>query len=108
MEQQLLKRLERVGEHALEQNDDPVRDVGDEGVDNEGKEQQFRQADADSTTLGQVREALRRIENGTFGKCLADGKVIEEKRLLAIPWTPYCLKHEQLLEGPVSRRTPTF
>jgi DnaK suppressor protein len=108
MEQQLLKPLDQVGEKAREQVHDSARDVGDEGVDNEGKEQQFAETNTDSATLDQVREALKRIENGTFGKCQFDGQAIEEKRLEAIPWTRYCLKHKQLLEGPQSRQTPTL
>ena len=88
MEQQLSIRLERVGEQARKREDDPVRHVGDEGVENQGKEQQFTQANANSTTLVEVREALKRIENGTFGKCLADGQVTEDNRVEAMPWTP--------------------
>jgi DnaK suppressor protein len=62
----------------------------------------------DSTTLNQVRDALKRIEEGTFGKCVIDGGAIEEKRLQAMPWTPYCLKHEQILEKEQPRRMPTL
>lgn len=67
MEQQLSIRLERVSEQARKQEDDPVRHVGDEGVQNQRKEQQFTQGNANSTTLDGVREALKRFENGTFG-----------------------------------------
>jgi RNA polymerase-binding transcription factor DksA len=38
---------------------------------------------------------------------VVDGAPIEEKRLEAVPWTPYCLKHQQLLEG-ASRPKPTL
>ena len=56
--------------------------------------------------LNQVRDALARIENGTYGHCLADGGPIDTKRLEAIPWTPYCLKHQELLKaGPSPRPT---
>jgi DnaK suppressor protein len=55
-----------------------------------------------------VRVALERIENGTFGICLVDNDPIEEKRLKAIPWTPYCLKHQQLMEKSRLVRTPTL
>ena len=51
---------------------------------------------------------LEKIKNGTFGKCLADGKQIPEKRLNAIPWTPYCLKHEKELEIVKGVQTPTL
>ena len=33
---------------------------------------------------------------------------IEEPRLEAMPWTPYCLKHAQRLEVAASPRTPTL
>lgn len=67
MEQQLSIRLERVSKQVRKQEDDPVRYVGDEGVENQGKEQQFTQWNANSTTLDGVREALKRIGTGTVG-----------------------------------------
>jgi hypothetical protein len=33
-------------------------------------------------------------------------RTIEERRLEAVPWTPYCLKREQRLEVAASTRTP--
>ena len=107
-EQDLVVRRKQAGASAREPGDEPARDAGDESVNNERKEEQFRDADADWTVLNHVREALERIENGTFGKCLVDGETIEEKRLEAIPWTPYCLKHQQQLEGARPPRTPTL
>jgi len=99
-EQELSTRVKQAGASARESNDAPVGDAGDASVDNERKEAQLRDADTDWMMLNQVREALARIDNGTFGTCVIDGGPIEEKRLEAIPWTPYCLKHQQELEGP--------
>jgi DnaK suppressor protein len=48
-----------------------------------------------SDVLLDVREALERIENGTYGKCLDCGRPIEEKRLKAVPWARYCLEDQQ-------------
>ena len=67
----------------------------------------FRDADADWAVLNQVREALDRMEHGTFGQCLADGEAIEEQRLDAVPWTSYCLKHVQLRDAATQSGTPT-
>ncbi len=39
---------------------------------------------------------------------VVDGGPIEEKRLEAIPWAAYCLKHEKLLETSQSVATPTL
>ena len=45
---------------------------------------------------------------GTFGRCVVDGGAIDDKRLQAVPWTPYCQKHQQALEEQRRLRTPTL
>jgi DnaK suppressor protein len=55
-----------------------------------------------------VRAALRRIELGIYGICVVDGCPIDEQRLNAVPWTPYCRKHQQMLEEARGIRTPTL
>jgi RNA polymerase-binding transcription factor DksA len=55
-----------------------------------------------------VRAALRRIEDGTYGRCVVDGEPIGEKRLEAVPWTPYCLQHQAELEERARIRTPSL
>jgi len=49
-------------------------------------------------TISEVMDAIRRIENGTYGICEVTGKPIEEKRLQAIPWARYSLEGQQELE----------
>jgi DnaK suppressor protein len=82
-----------------EQLVDTAADVGDASVADESESEDFTEAELDTTTLQQVQAALRRIENGTFGRCLVDGGPIELKRLDAIPWAPYCARHQKLLEA---------
>ena len=48
--------------------------------------------------LTEVEEALKRIDEGTYGRCIVGGELIPEKRLEAIPWTSRCLKHEEQAE----------
>ena len=48
--------------------------------------------------LTQVQEALRRIDEGTYGKCVNCGQPIPEKRLEAIPWAARDVKCEEQLE----------
>jgi DnaK suppressor protein len=107
-EQRLSGILKQTVDSAREPAVEPVKDWSDEGVTDESGGELFAEADKESKTLKQVRDALERIEKGTFGKCLADGKPIPEKRLNAIPWTPYCLKHEQELEIVKDVQTPTL
>lgn len=107
-EQELSARVERAMAGARDPGDAAAHDIGDESVADELKEEQFAEAEADRMVLSQVRDALKRIDDGTFGTCVVDGKPIEESRLQAMPWTPYCLKHQQLREGAGPSRTPSL
>jgi DnaK suppressor protein len=106
LETQLSARTERSHEAARAQVLDAPGDIGDVSLAGEGKTKAFTEAELDATVLRQVRDALRRIEEGTFGRCVVDGGSIEPKRLEAVPWTPYCLKHQRLLEAASQPRTP--
>jgi RNA polymerase-binding transcription factor DksA len=46
-------------------------------------------------TLRQIDDALKRIDDGTYGVCEIDNKPIPEDRLRAIPWTTRCIEHAQ-------------
>jgi DnaK suppressor protein len=107
LEQQLVERLGREIETARDARDDQP-DAGDLAHVDELKEEYFALAETDSAILQQVRAALKRIDDGTFGTCVVDGGRIEEPRLQAVPWTPYCLKHQQELEEQLRLRTPTL
>lgn len=60
----------------------------------ESKESLFQEATAEWSVYSQVRNALQRIEEGTYGKCLDCGRQIEAHRLESVPWTPYCFEHQ--------------
>lgn len=52
-------------------------------------------ATARTSTLEDVSDALQRIEEGSFGVCVLCEKPIERARLVAVPWTKYCLHHQE-------------
>jgi len=52
----------------------------------------LRIKDRERKLIMKVKEALDRIENGTFGICETCGKPISEKRLLARPVTTQCIE----------------
>ena len=107
IEASLSNRVARKHGNALAQTLQEPGDTGDASVADAGEDESFTEADADAVQLQQVKDALRRIDDGTFGRCVVDGKPIEPKRLEAEPWTPYCLEHQQRLEQG-SRPTPTL
>jgi len=77
---------------------DGVGDWSDGAVVDEDKSLAVSEAAMSSDLLDEVRAALTRIEDGSFGMCAADGKPIEEKRLKHVPWAKYCLKHQEEIE----------
>jgi DnaK suppressor protein len=107
LEVSLAKGVERKRADARSQTLREPGDAADGSVADEGEDQSFREADLEAAQLQQVRDALRRIDDGTFGRCVVDGKPIEAKRLDAEPWTPYCLEHQQRVEQG-SRRPTTL
>ena len=108
LERDLAARTARETNLGREQSNQGVADVGDAGVAEEDASADFNEAELDSTVLSLVRDALRRIEAGTFGLCVVDGQPIEPKRLESSPWVPYCLKHQTLLEAAARHRFPTM
>lgn len=46
----------------------------------------------------EIDEALKRIEDGTYGICQASGKPIAKSRLNAIPYAKYTKKYQEKLE----------
>ncbi len=57
----------------------------------------LQMADYDKEKLQLLDKALEKIANGSYGICEGLNKPIEEKRLDAIPWTPYCIEYAQTL-----------
>lgn len=47
---------------------------------------------AERDLLEQIRSALRRIEDGTFGRCVQCHKEIADQRLRALPYTAVCVQ----------------
>jgi DnaK suppressor protein len=43
-----------------------------------------------ATELAQASAALRRLDEGAYGLCQECGEPIDERRLLALPATPFC------------------
>jgi DnaK suppressor protein len=107
LEASLSRGTTRDVESGREQLIDTAADAGDASVADESESEDFTEAQLDATILQQVQDALRRIENGTYGQCLIDGGPIDPKRLDAVPWAPYCIRHQKLLEA-ASRPKPTL
>jgi DnaK suppressor protein len=52
----------------------------------------IRNVDRESNLLRQVKAALRRIHDGSFGTCIDCEAAISPKRLAAVPWASRCIQ----------------
>jgi DnaK suppressor protein len=48
--------------------------------------------------LRDVREALLRIQEGSFGACLNCEQDIHPKRLAAVPWAQFCIRCQEAMD----------
>ena len=55
----------------------------------------IRNLDRESGLLREIRSALRRIDEGTFGTCLHCEEEISRRRLEAVPWARLCLQCQE-------------
>src|SRR6202012_47977 len=62
------------------------------------RELAIRNLDRESNLLRNVRAALRRIEEGSFGVCLHCEEDISPKRLAAVPWTAFCIRCQEVAD----------
>jgi DnaK suppressor protein len=59
----------------------------------------FRFRERDSNLIRKIREALKRIDDETFGICDQCGRKISEKRLQVRPIATLCIKCKEKQEG---------
>jgi DnaK suppressor protein len=56
-----------------------------------------------SELLRDIQAGLRRIEDGTFGTCTNCQETIGRNRLVAVPWTPFCIRCQEVVDRGAAR-----
>ncbi|MEW6161775.1 MAG: TraR/DksA C4-type zinc finger protein [Nitrospirota bacterium] len=81
---------------------DTALDNGDWSIVNLSQDVSLKQLSTHRETLLKIDEALRKLDEGTYGKCEDCGEDINEERLKVLPFAIYCRdcqeKREQLEE----------
>ena len=96
-------------EHLLNESQELVRDsktpvgapgshMADVATDEAQRDLDLGLLSAEQNALFEIGEALRRIEDGTYGICELSGKPIPKARLEAVPWTRFTAGVEAELE----------
>jgi DnaK suppressor protein len=78
--------------------DDGIQDLADKAYSAYSKELNFSLSDGERNLLMLIEEAFTRMNDGSYGTCTNCSTVIGEKRLQAVPWTPFCIDCQELQE----------
>ena len=85
----LLKdRVQQISE-AAEPLRAPSMHLADSATDELDHQLAIAELNAEQSMLYEVDQAIRRILDGTYGKCERTGKPIQAARLRAVPWSPF-------------------
>src|SRR3954453_1875319 len=76
---------------AIEKTPDAIDEVQLAGE----RELAIRNLDRESNLLRNVKGALGRLADGSYGVCMHCEEDIKIKRLDAVPWTKYCIKCQE-------------
>ncbi|HKY27610.1 MAG TPA: TraR/DksA family transcriptional regulator [Pyrinomonadaceae bacterium] len=93
---------------ALELSDDGVKDSSDFSVMDVNKELALSLGDRESQMVADIDQALLRIREGSYGICARCGKLIDEKRLEAIPTARYDAACQAQIEAAMETDTPSL
>lgn len=78
--------------------------MADQATDNYDREFALNLADNGQEVLYKIDEALKRIEEKTFGVCLECSKPINKARLKVVPFAEYCVPCQSTSEKNNTRR----
>lgn len=78
--------------------------MADQGTDNMEREMSFAHSSKGRRLVYHIDEALRRLDEGTYGKCHSCGKQIQVPRLKAVPHARLCIDCKTAEEGKSTGR----
>jgi DnaK suppressor protein len=97
-QRQLHESYERDKAAGNAQPDDGIQDLADKAASAYSKELNFSLSDTERSMLILIDEAFVRLREGTYAVCTNCNTQIGDKRLQAVPWTPFCIDCQELQE----------
>jgi RNA polymerase-binding transcription factor len=95
---QLVDEVGRTALYGKDQEDDSIKDLGDQANTAYTREFFFELGNGDRKVLRDVTTALQKIDDGSFGDCERCGESIADKRLEALPFARYCIDCQRVVE----------
>ena len=98
LREQLLKQMSGLAKESAQEMAGYSLHMADSGTDNFDRDFALSLLSSDQDAIYEIEEALKRIENNTYGVCELTGKPIPRARLEAIPWTRFTVVAQAQLE----------
>jgi DnaK suppressor protein len=95
---QLLAQMSGLAKESAQELPGYSLHMADSGTDNFDRDFALSLLSADQDSVYEIEEALKRIEQKTYGVCELTGKPIPRNRLEAIPWTRFTVEAQAQLE----------
>ena len=84
--------------YSRERDAEATQDPADMAANAYTKELLVSMSDNDRQMLNLIDEALARMDDRGYGKCIRCEQAVPEKRLEAVPWARHCVKCQELQE----------
>jgi RNA polymerase-binding protein DksA len=97
---ELVQVLQKRDGIAIEKSPDQMDEIQDASE----RDLAIQNVDRECSMLREVKAALRRICDNSFGTCIQCGEMISLKRLAAVPWAPRCIQCQETADGDRQER----
>ena len=94
----LVGQVQQAELYSRERDSEATQDPADMAANAYTKELLVSMSDNDRQMLNLINEALVRIDDSGYGKCIRCGQAVPEKRLEAVPWARHCVPCQELHE----------
>src|SRR5438477_13210393 len=95
---QLADGVGRTAIYGKDQEDDSIKDLGDQANTSYTREFFFELGNGDRRLLRDVVAALQKLDDGAFGSCERCNEPISEQRLDALPFARHCIDCQRGIE----------
>lgn len=89
-----------------ESADDGTEDIVDRANNAYNRELMFSLSDSERQMVLQIEAALRRMDDGVYGRCANCGNTINMRRLEAVPYARFCIDCQELAEKGLLETEP--
>ena len=94
----LVGQVQQAEMYSRERDSEATQDPADMAANAYTKELLVSMSDNDRQLLNLIDEALERMDDSGYGKCVRCGQVLPEKRLDAVPWARHCVQCQEMHE----------